>query len=250
MVDRIFKAKDCHGAEMEFELVMPSLAVENEGERQYRVAYSAAIREGVFPRQKLKEVMKGHEMWTKEDDVAYKTSIAQIAISQKVLEEARLKGDDEECLKVAKEIQKYRARMWELFMIQNSVFTNSAEGYAELIKAESVMAFSVRIKATNDRYWKSYKDFVLERDENLKSTVYKKVVDVQNLLLNQLSADLESQYPENDFLKDAKTRMFERDLEESVEIEVEKRAAKALEENGSGLETEADKAEADDQKGD
>lgn len=230
MVDRIFKAIDRFGATMEFELVTPTLAIDNESERQYRIAYSKALAEGVYPRNKLREVMRSHNMWTDEDDQALREEVANLAILQVDLEQSQLKGENEKCIETAQKMQKHRSRMWELFMIQQSVYMNSAEGFAELIKAEAVMAACVSIKATGQRYWTSYADFVKERDENSSATVYIKAVEVQNALLLEMRDSIESTQAENKYLKDAKQRAFERDVEERVGVELEARKKKALEE--------------------
>lgn len=230
MVDRTFKAIDRFGATMEFELVTPTLAIENESERQYRIAYSKALAEGVYPRNKLREVMRSHNMWTSEDDIAMREEVANLAILQVDLEQSQLKGENIKCVEIAQKMQKHRTRMWELFMIQQSVYMNSAEGFAELIKAEAVMAACVTIKAPGQRYWTSYADFVKERDENSSATVYIKAVEVQNALLLELRDSIESTHAENKYLKDAKQRAFERDVEERVGIELEARKKRALEE--------------------
>jgi hypothetical protein len=229
MVERIFRAVDRFGAEMEFELRTPTLVVENEGERQYRIAYTKALADGVYPRNKLREVMRGHGIWTDEDDKAMREEVAHLAILQIELERAQNKGDDNECLAKAKDMRKHRTRMWELFMIQQSVYMNSSEGIAELIKAEAIMAACVMIKATNQRYWPNYSEFVKERDDSTKSTVYIKSIEVQNELLLAARDMIEDTYSENRYLKDAKQAMIDRDIDEQVAKELETRKQKALE---------------------
>lgn len=228
MINRIFKAFDRFGAETEFELRTPTFAIENEGERHYRVAYSQALSAGVFPRNKMREVMKRHGMWTDEDDKNLKTELAQMAILQIELEQSQQAGNQEKCVEIAQNISKCRGRMWELFMIQQSVYMNSAEGMAELVKAEAIMAACVQIKATGKKYWKNYTEFVTERDENDKSTVFAKAVEVQNEILLDIRNKIEEDQPENKYLKDIKSRMMDREIQEKVEEELNKRAAEAL----------------------
>lgn len=228
MINRIFKAIDRYGAQLEFELKTPSLAIENEGERQYRIAYSKALTDGVYPRNKLREVMRLHGMWTDTDDRAMREEVANLAIFQMDLEKSQLQGDNDKCLEIAKEMHKHRSRMWELFMIQQSVYMNSAEGIAELIKAETVMAACVMVKATSQRYWPNYAEFVKERDEGVLSTVYVRSVEIQNSLLLEMRDTIEDSHPENKYLKDAKQAAFDRDVNERVAIELEARKKKAL----------------------
>src|SRR6185436_6417937 len=110
MVNRVFKAMDRSGALVEFELKVPGLAEDNEGDRHYRVAYSKALKEGVFPREKLREIMREHEMWTLDDDNAMKKAVGQIAVSQMELKNAETEGNDEKCAKVAKQMAEARRR--------------------------------------------------------------------------------------------------------------------------------------------
>jgi len=229
-VERTFQAVDRYGAKLEFEIKTPNLAIENEGERQYRIAYSKALAEGVYPRNKLKEVMKVHGMWTDDDDRAMSTEVANLAILQIELEQAQLKGEHDRCLDIAKNMRKHRLRMWELFMIQQSVYMNSAEGIAELIKAEAVMAACTVLKSTSQRYWPNYAEFVKERDESSVSTVYVEAVQIQNELLLEARDTIEATHAENRYLKDAKQAMLDRDVEERITQELEARKRKALEE--------------------
>jgi|SRR6185436_10124829 len=230
VVDRTFRAVDRYGAELEFEIRNPTLAVENEGERQYRIAYSKALNDGVYPRNKLREVMHNHGMWTDEDDRAMREEVANIAILEIELEQSQLKGENDKCIEIAKKIRKHRFRMWELFMIQQSVYLNSVEGISELIKAEAIMAACTVLKSTGQRYWPSYTEFVKERDESTVSTVYVKAVEIQNELLLEVRDTIEESYSENRYLKDAKQAMLDRDIEQRVAEELENRKRKALEE--------------------
>lgn len=229
MTERSFKAIDRHGAEIEFQLVEPNLAIENEAERQYRISYSRALAEGVFPKEKLREIMKQYGMWTDGDDREMKIVTSKMAIVQMELESAQRAKRMDGCKKLAKELVELRQRMYQLFMIQQSVFMNSAEGIAEVSKAECIMAACTVIKATNQRYWKDYKEYAKERDEDIRSTVYTSVVEVQTQLLDKTRESIESEYPEHQYLKDIKDMMIDREIEQEIKLELERRKTKALE---------------------
>ena len=229
MTERSFKAVDRHGAEIEFQLIEPNLAIENEAERQYRISYSKALAEGVFPKEKLREIMKQYGMWTDSDDKEMKIVTSKMAIVQMELESAQRAKRTESCKKLAKELVELRQRMYQLFMIQQSVFMNSAEGIAEVSKAEAIMAACTVIKATNQRYWKDYKEYTKERDEDTRSTVYTNVVEVQTQLLDKTRESIESEYPEHQYLKDIKDMMIDREIEQEIKFELERRKSKALE---------------------
>jgi len=228
MVNRVFKAMDRSGALVEFELKVPGLAEDNEGDRHYRVAYSKALKEGVFPREKLREIMREHEMWTLDDDNAMKKAVGQIAVSQMELKNAETEGNDEKCAKVAKQMAEARRRMWELFLVQQSVYMNSAEGVAELIKVDAIMAASVMVKGTNSRYWKDYSEYVKERDLNVKSTVYSEAAKVQMALLDEVRKGIFAEYAEAKYLRSAQDRIIDREIEEQVAKTLSEKVEKAL----------------------
>jgi hypothetical protein len=229
MVERIFMAMDRHGNPVEFELKPPTLGEENEGERQYRVAYSKALAEGVFPREKLREIMREHGMWTEDDDKELRKAVGKIAVFQIDLKNAEAAGDEDKCIDAARGISEARRRMWELFLVQQSVYMNSAEGVAEMIKTESIMAACTIVKSTGKRYWDDYAEYVRERDLNTKSTVYSKVVELQSNLLDEARTGLMEDYPEHQYLKSVEDRVLDRELEEQVAKELQSRAKTAIE---------------------
>ena len=231
MVDRVFRAIDRNGIDQEFELLDPSLGVENEGERQYRVAYSKSLVEGIFPREKLKEIMKVHGMWTDDDDSKLKKVVGKIAVLQVDLRNNQAGGDKKKCIEIAKNIVETRKRMWELFLIQQSVYMNSAEGVAEMVKTESMMAACTTYKSTGNRYWKDYNEYVRERDLNETSTVYTHVVTLQAGLLDDLRLGLMEDYPEREYLKSVEERIIDREVEEQVVKELRTRADEAIKED-------------------
>lgn len=229
-VNREFKAKDRFGADMQFVLVTPTLQVETEGERYYKIAYSQALSQGIFPREKLRVVMKDYGMWTEEDEKKYKTIVAKIALWHAELLQAEQAGETDKCQKIALEMDKERDKMWELFLIQQTVFMHSAEAMAELVKAEAMMAACTKLKATSERYWKDYTEFVREKELNLKSTVYVEVVEVQSNLLKSLREDIEGKYPESKYLKDVRESILDRAIAEDVQKEIARRKEAALQE--------------------
>jgi len=228
MVNRIFKAIDRNGIDQDFELLAPNLAAENEGERQYRIGYSKALVEGVFPREKLREIMKEHGMWTDEDDGQLKKVVGKIAVLQVELRNNQADGDKKECVKIARDIVETRKRMWELFLIQQSVYMNSAEGVAEMIKTESIMAACTVYKSTKQRYWKDYTEYVRERDFNEISTVYAHAVNIQAQILDDVRIGLMDDYPEREYLKSVEERIIDREVEEEVVKELRSRADVAI----------------------
>jgi hypothetical protein len=239
-INRDFKAKDRFGADMQFALVPPTLQIETEGERYYKIAYSQALSQGIFPREKLRGVMKDHGMWTEEDEKKYKTIVAKIALWHAELLQFEQTGDTEKCKKIAMEMDGERDKMWSLFLIQQSVFMHSAEAMAELVKTEAMMAACTRLKATGERYWKDYTEFVREKEQNLKSTVYMEVVEVQSNLLKSIREDIEGKYPETKYLKDVRESILDRAIAEDVQKEIARRKEAALEGLNNNAEMESE----------
>ena len=241
MIERVFKAVDRNGTLSDFELILPGLGEENEGERQYRIAYSKSLVEGIFPREKLREIMKEHGMWTEEDDSDLKKAVGKIAVLQIDLRQAETEGDNEHCIESAKGISDARRRMWELFLVQQSVYMNSAEGVAEMVKTESIMAACTLVKSTGKRYWKDYKEYILERDVNTKSTVYFNVVTLQSKIMDETRVGIMSDYPEYKYLKSIEDRMLDREVQEEVIKTLKSRANKAIEKEQTNVEVKPTK---------
>ena len=61
-MDRTFKAIDRHGAEMDFELIEATDILVREADMIYRKAYSEAIKEGILPREKMREIFDKNGM--------------------------------------------------------------------------------------------------------------------------------------------------------------------------------------------
>lgn len=228
MVERVFKAKDRTGQDCEFELKRPGYGEENEGERQYRIAYSNCLVAGIFPREKIREIMRLHGMWTDSDDIELKKVVGKIALLQIELRRLESEGNQDGCVKSARDITEVRRRMWELFLVQQSVYMNSAEGVSEMVKTESIMAACTLVKSTGKRYWETYADYVRERDFNTHSTVYSRVIEVQAALLDEARETLTNDYPENKYLKSTEDRIIDREIQEQVVKELKTRAEKAL----------------------
>jgi hypothetical protein len=167
-------------------------------------------------------------MWTLDDDNAMKKAVGQIAVSQMELKNAETEGNDEKCAKIAKQMAEARRRMWELFLVQQSVYMNSAEGVAELIKVDAIMAASVMVKGTNSRYWKDYSEYVKERDLNVKSTVYSEAAKVQMALLDEVRKGIFAEYAEAKYLRSAQDRIIDREIEEQVAKTLSEKVEKAL----------------------
>lgn len=229
MTERQFKANDRNGNLTEFELKEPTLAEENEGERQYRVAFNRALLEGLLPKEKQKDLMKEHGIWDDEDDKKFKKVVGMLAILQSELSKAETSGDEKACASIAAELNDTRIEMWRLFLLQQSVYQNSVEGVAELIKAETIMASCVIVKSTGRRYWKDYKEFVTERDENKVSTVYLQATQIQSKIMSETTKELMSAYPETKYLKNTKEYILDNQLQQEVIEQVKERVYKAAE---------------------
>jgi hypothetical protein len=200
MVDTTFKAKDRYNSETEFEILPETPAVEAEGEIQFRVAFSKAIQMGILTRDKMREVLKENGIIDEEDDSKFQEAIRDVGRLEAELAKAQLASEEDECSRIATNLFAARNRMLELFLIVNNAFTNSAEGYSEVIKQEVVMAASTVVKATGQRYWKDYREYVLERDGDTESEVVPKLHAVFSDVMADKSKEMMEGCPETKYL--------------------------------------------------
>lgn len=247
--NREFRAVDRHGAEMDFVMLDADMARETEAEMQYRIAYSNALKFGILPRDKMREMLGDQGIWSEAEDEKLQTAVRDVATLELKLSAAQIKGEHDECTNIAKELAKCRQEMFKLWSIQQGVYVNSCEGYAEVVRQESLTASCVIIKANGKRYWEDYKSYVTERDENDKATVAALAMDLRNEILNEEYNQLTADYPEHRYLKESAGRLAEQlqqrlvDAKEELKERTEKIHADSME--GEAAEAEGDSAEAD-----
>lgn len=193
-----FKAIDRHGAELEFEMREVGIREINEADIHYRVAYSKALSAGIFPRDKMIQLMKDQEIWTEKDDEKLRGVTAEIVALETQFNEAEKNNNRDECINICEKLTKKRSEMWKIMSQQASPLTHSCEGYAEVVRAESLLA--ARVYINGKRYWQSYKDYIQERDENYKSNVPAKMLDLHSNTLKQERDKIIGQSLENKFL--------------------------------------------------
>lgn len=204
----MFKAKDRFGAEIEFELKEPTLHEENEAEMQYRIAYSAGLKTGVLTRKAMQELLRKYEIW-KDDDEKEMTEVTKgLALLEIDLHHAESRSDNIECATLAGKLAEKRNRLFELFMLTQSSYMNSCEGYADAVRIEALMAACVVVKATGKRYWKDYKEYIMERDENPTATVAIGASQANLEVLQAKRLTMIDDWPEQKWLKDIKTKTF------------------------------------------
>jgi len=216
---KTFKSIDRYGSETEFEICEPSLTEEAEGEMRYRIAFSAAIRMGILTRDKMREVLKENDILSQDDDDSLQASIREVAQLETQFTRAELQDDDEKRSKSATELFKSRNRMLQLFMVVNAAYTNSAEGYAELIKQETMMAACTLIKANGQRYWKDYGEYVLERDGETQSKVVETLQDVYGEIMNDKSKEMLESCPESKYLRSVSEKILDRAVKEAQDAD-------------------------------
>lgn len=165
-----FKALDRFGNEHIFEIVDHTTKEENDAEIQYRIAYTHALKAGLLTRESMIQIMKDSGSWTIDYENRLKEVTNKCGSIEAKLELAILSGNSKEAMDFAQELTSIRSELWELIKIKTSPLINSCEGVAEVIKNEALIASCVHIKGQS-KYWNSYKDYVIERDSNEKSTV-------------------------------------------------------------------------------
>lgn len=228
-MNNIFKAMDRFGNETEFEVKEVTVASERAADMQYRIAFNEALKYGLMPREKMRVLMSDQEIWSSGDEEKLKEALARLAIGQRDLATLEAAGKTDECVKVAEQMFEDRNLMWQLLMIQQSAFVNSAEGMAETIKYEATMCGSLAVKATGKSYWKNYKEYVIERDENDQSTVIGKLEGVYTVMELAKRDEMLSVYPERKWVTDRTEEILaDGELEQEASKTVVKRRKKAI----------------------
>jgi hypothetical protein len=229
-MNNIFKATDRFGNETEFEVIDPTVAVEREADMQYRIAFNEALKHGLMPREKMRTIMSDQEIWAADDEDKLKNVLARLAMGQVSLATLEAAGKTDECIKVAEQMFKDRNEMWQLLMIQQSAFVNSAEGMAETIKYDATMCGTLVIRATGTKYWKNYKEYVIERDENEQSTVIDNLESVYTSIEIAKRDEMLSVYPERKWVTDRTEEILADDdkIQEEASKVVKKRRKKAV----------------------
>jgi hypothetical protein len=199
-----FRAVDRHGAELDFEVQNAGVKEANEAEMQYRISYSRALSMGIIPRDKMIDILRTNEVWDEELNRELVALTAAIALSEKELKAAEKRNQKNESLKAATELAKQRGRMWEIMSIQAKPLAHSCEGYAEIVRAEALLASQVHVKGVQGKYWPTYKDYVLERDEDPRSSVSTKMMDFQNEFLMEQRKEILDNTPEQKFFVKSK----------------------------------------------
>ncbi len=230
-----FKSIDRYGAEIEFEVVDPTHKEENKADIHYRVAFSQAIKHGIMTREKMRKLLEDNSEWSKDDQANLRDKIQVVVRLEANLDKASKTGDN--CTKIAGKLFEARADMMTLYMIQQTPLANSAEAYAELIKQESLMASCTLIKASKEKYWKEYRDYVLERDGNSQSTVVTNLLESRSKVMEAESHDMIQGYPEFQWLKDVEEKLAEEEIAEMLNKESS---------DGDEVSTEVDKTKIND----
>jgi len=235
-MDRSFKAVDRNGNNCDFELIVPGLAQERESEMERLKAYTEALKGGVLPREKMREILQDNDVWNDKSEQSFTESIKKVAKLELKLKDAITKGEGTECTNIAGELSRERLGMFRLFLIQQTVLTNSCEGYAELVKLEAMMAACTYKKQSKQRYWENYREYVLERDENPHSTVPILVQELQAAIHEEDHQKLIADYPEQKWLKDFNaqlTAQMESQLERVRQEVTDKLEARVKDEAGA-----------------
>lgn len=219
MTEKAFMAKDRYGASMEFVIRAADRKASHEADMNYRIAYGEAIKLGLLPREKIRQILKDHKIWTEEDEKSFKETLLELAKLELELKECEHAGKKDGAILAAGKLAASRNKLWELTLIQQMPFTNSCEAYADLVRMESEMAANVVIKATGKRYWGSYKEYVIERDTNLSAEVATKASEIIAADLLEQRTMIFQDTPEQVWLKNQKINVEEAEIKAQAELQ-------------------------------
>ena len=238
-----FEAVDRNGRTIVFEMAEPDSERERAGEIQRLKAYSEALKEGILPREAMRTLLREKGVWDDEDDKEFTDHIRRVAGLERELNDATARGNNEKCTSIAGDLSKARLAMLRSFMVANTVLMNSCEGYAEAIKLEAMMASCVLVKDTKEPYWKSYREYVIERDCHPISTVASEAQACKGMIEEEQHNKTVERYPEHEWLKQMNADLvaqIKSELERAKE-DVEK-LQEGVDQDGSELEGEINRA--------
>lgn len=243
-MNRVFTASNRDGKNVEFELVEPDLSREREAEMHRLKAYSEALKEGVLPREAMREILREKGVWDDSDDREFTEHVRRVARLERDLKDAGVRGNNKECTTIAGQLSRERLNMLRSFMVANTVLMCSCEGFAEAVKLEALMASCVMVKETGKRYWETYREYVMERDYNPTATVAIEAQILKGMIEEEQHNSTLAEYPEHQWLK-----KLNADLGAQIQSEIKRaredmasRIEKAVEDerNADKVEDEAD----------
>ena len=182
--------------EREFAVRRPTGEQQREGQKVYNRAFTDAISSGCILRARLDEFMRDQGMW----DDAKQTQLSEL--NRKINQgELRLKAggfEFDEAVKLAKDMRKWRMELRELVANRTELDVNTAEGQADNARFNYFVSVCLVYNDTQKPVFSSLEDYLSQ------SATEQAVIGATKLaeMLYGLSDDFESQYAENEFLRE------------------------------------------------
>ena len=191
---RRFTSVSKEGTVVELAIKKPNQIIMNEADLHYNVNLNKAIRLGSMTRTEALAMIEERGLWTKEDDAKLNEIRKKIADKETKLNDPSL--DKYVGIGIAKDLKKDRASLVSHLNKRQSYILNTAEYYAENIRDQFLAASCTIVADTEEKYFKSFDDYLMRSDEVVTTDAYREMV----YFLNGYDALEHNNFAENKYL--------------------------------------------------
>jgi len=171
---------------------LPGMADHEEAEWEYARIFNKAIKNGIVPREVMRQQLRDQGIWTEDDDAHSEKLEEDIAYAMAKLQEAADSDDEDGMEKARREVTRLRNE----FMAHNSRLNSFMNNCAEEKASEARLLYlTYACSETRDgkRYWKSYEAFKSDKNPAVVNTAFYGFM----LFINGLSSNIVDSLPEN-----------------------------------------------------
>ena len=149
-----------------FGLIAPSIAVQREAKFRFNKTFTSSIKDGFFTKKKLEAHLRAGEYDVIEDHNQKRGQLLQSYEEiRQLLERAEKEENPDNLEYLANMMQFYRNSLIQEDMALNSLFSATADNFAEDDRL-NYLTFSIVRKESGDKVWNTYEDFT--NDENFE----------------------------------------------------------------------------------
>lgn len=186
------------GKDVELSIVSPSLKDQKEAGKIYNNAFSEALKSRAVVRARLDDLLIDQGLWDDVKQQKFDTLQKEILEGEKRLAKGGISL--KEAREVALQMKNVREEIRDLISVKTNLDTHTAEGQADNAKFNYLVYACTVYKGTNNKYFKSYEDYIERSGEAPSILAAQKLAN----MIYGLEEDYESKLPENKFLKQYK----------------------------------------------
>lgn len=203
MIDKIVFNVKIGDKEEELAVRRPTVAEQDEAQKEYIKCFTKAMRDEAVPRSVLNEHMEKAGVWNKDKEVKLRELASEIARIEKIFHDGGIKKstaftfEDGKPAGLIMDIRRLRREANQLRSILSENIDVTIEGQADNRKFNYLLSQCLVYNKSGQKYWKNYQDYLNKLSEDVTIQALRKFT----LLIYQLDSDFESKLPENKLLK-------------------------------------------------